>query len=192
MRADMRHGGFTLLEVMVALVLLALFSIATYRALDAVLAAERHATEELAQWRRLARVLAGMEADLADAAPGLGVENGVLRGFRHQREASGAVRFSLDRSLPQDASAGLAWVAYRYADGTLVRLQRRPDAPLVEAAAETRLLQGLRRFQVRYLEDSGQWRPDWPEAQGGRLPRAVEIRLETAAGVALRRVFRVQ
>ena len=36
--------GFTLIEVLVALVLLTLFTVVTFRALDAVLKAQRHAT----------------------------------------------------------------------------------------------------------------------------------------------------
>lgn len=183
------NAGFTLLEVLVALVLLTVFAVTSYRALDAVLVAERHARAEMAGWQALAKVYAGIEADLQDAVAASIPPAPDRLGFLAERTDTGAAAFSLDRQLPDDQADGLERVSYRYADGHLTRsavslLHPRADAP-------TALLDGLQGAEFSFLDGFGAWRPDWGTGEAGQLPRAIAIVLAWPDGRRLRRVFRV-
>lgn len=184
-------AGFTLLEVLIALVLLSVFTVTSYRALDAVLTAERHARAEMVRWQNLAVVFAGIESDLQDAvAASIPLAAG-RPGFRAERDDSGAAEFSLDRQLPADHTEGLMRIFYRYADGRLTRsslsLLRQTPEPI-----EAELLDGLASVEFRYLDGVGVWQPAWGAVQFGQLPRAVAMVLAWPDGRHLRRVFRLQ
>lgn len=182
--------GFTLLEVLVALVLLTLFAVTSYRALDSVLAAERHATAEMVRWRQLALAFARIKADLANAVADVEPGPGQPRGLRAGEEIVGEPHLDLDRLLPEDQVGGLQRIGYRYADGALMRRvwQDGPDA--AGAPNEAPILDGLRGLSLRYLDRHGRWLPVWPATgEMGTLPRAVELRLDIDDGAPLRRVF---
>jgi general secretion pathway protein J len=184
--------GFTLLEVLVALVLLALFAVTSYRALDSVLAAERHASAEMAEWRRLALGFSRVKADLANAVTGIESRHGWRRGLRAGVDG-GAPWLEIDRLLPEDQDGGVQRVGYRYRDGTLLRQVWREGTPTAEPASEAPVLEGLAGLDLRYLDAGGAWHPDWlPETGYGALPRAVEMQFRFVAGQPLRRVFLLQ
>lgn len=187
-----RSAGFTLLEVLVALVLLTVFAVTSYRALDAVLVAERHARLETAGWQRLAMVYARIEADLQDAVAAPIPLAAGRPGFRAEGADTGAAGFSLDRQLPGDQADGLVRVSYRYVGGNLTRLAQSSLRPQAEGEAPPPLLDGLERAEFSYLDNVGAWQPEWGAIQSGQLPRAVAIVLAWPDGRRLRRVFRVQ
>jgi prepilin-type N-terminal cleavage/methylation domain-containing protein len=184
----MRQRGFTLLEVMVALLLMGLFSVMAYRALDAVLQAEAHARTEIDRWRGLATSLGRIENDLNNAVGGVG--GGAPRGFRLDAEGRA---IAWDRLLPEDDVGGLRRVGYSYADGALARLLWREAAPLAEPPLRSPVLTGLKSVLFRCLDSQGAWQSAWPAtpAETG-LPRAVEMVVELASGESIRRVMQVQ
>ncbi len=193
-------AGFTLMEVLVALVLLTLFTLVTYRALDSVLETQRRAGAEMERWRKLATAFSWIEADLSNAVTRLDPRAPSGGEFHVRKEANGSMQFDLVRLLPEDADAGLQRVGYRCAQQNLVRLVW-PEvannvannvAANVAAPKEFILLQGLGACAFKYMDIAGGWLPTWlPQAQQP-LPRAVELNLVEAGGAAMRRVWRVQ
>lgn len=184
--------GFTLLEVLVALVLLSLFAVTSYKALDSVLTAEQHASAEMVRWRQLALAFSRIKTDLANAVPGIESRHGWRRGLRAGQDA-GTPWLDLDRLLPEDQDGGVQRIGYRYQDGALLRRVWREGAPLTEQPAEAPILEGLAGLDLRYLDQGGAWQPDWlPEAGHGVLPRAVEMQFRFVSGQPLRRVFLLQ
>lgn len=180
--------GFTLLEVMVALVIMTLFSLMAYRALDAVLGAEARARAEIERWRVLERAFARLQGDLANVLdmPLAG------RGFR-LADSGGGQELSWDRLLPDDEPGGLRRTGYRHDGGTVSRLVWREAAPPGEAPAEAPLLEGLNGARFRCLDAQGAWRDAWPtNGAEPRPPRAVEIQLTLADGANVRRVILAQ
>lgn len=185
-------AGFTLMEVLVALVLMTVFTVVTYRALDSVLGAQQRAKAEMERWRALATVFARMESDLSNSVAQVGARAPVTSVFKNSRNPDGSGQFELVRLLPEDQDAGLLRVGYRCAKDRLLRLVW-PDVDQdLAPPLDFTLLKGLSTCEFRYLDVEGQWQPVWVAAKGQRLPRAVELKLVEAEGAELRRVWRVQ
>jgi general secretion pathway protein J len=188
----MRTGrGFTLMEVLVALVLMTLFVLVAYRALDAVLKAQRQATAEMERWRELAAAFAWMESDLSNAVIRSEPHSPLRNGFYTLTEPNGDVQFGLVRQLPEDAEKGLQRIGYRCTGETLERLVWSEVDNPAAAPRKSVLLDGLRSCAFRYLGERGQWTPGW-QPVGNSLPRAIELSIGEADGTPIRRVLRVQ
>lgn len=178
-------SGFTLLEVLVALVLLALFTLSTWRALDAVLTAEAHAREDLARWQTLARVLGRMESDLENAQTISHPRSGEADAA--QAFVGNAASMQFTRSTQEGALAHITW---QIREGALMRGLNGGTAQTVLAA--------LPQGEWKYLDTQGQWVAQWPPLTSSPRgitagsPRAVEFVFTSVQGHTLRRVFRVQ
>lgn len=184
--------GFTLMEVLVALVLLSLFAVLAYRALDAVLEAQAHAREEMERWRVLAMAYSQVEGDLAAATSRIEPQDPVSGALRVQIFADGGMQFDLLRLLPADAPRGVMRVGYRCGDGRLSRLVWPDGNDLGLPPQETAILEGLESCAFRFMDPAGQWLEIWPLQASNPLPEAVELTLNLGDGQALRRVWRVQ
>ncbi len=184
-------AGFTLVEMLVALLIFALLSAAGVALLAFGIDGRARSAQRLDTLAAVTRSRALLTADLAQAAPrpwrdsagarqpafasGGAVLIGVVR--RGWRNDSGAPRASLQR------------VAYRLVDGRL----ERATAPMVDGAAETApavLLRGVGALQLRF-HSAGQWRDRWQPATADALPDAVELTLAADGVPALRQVFLV-
>jgi prepilin-type N-terminal cleavage/methylation domain-containing protein len=62
-------SGFTLIEVLIAVVIFALMATVAYRGLTAVLESKRHVDAESDKWRKAAILFTRLERDLAVVAP---------------------------------------------------------------------------------------------------------------------------
>ena len=174
-RAD---SGFSLLEVLVALVLLGVFSLAAWRGLDSVLTTERHALGEMARWRGLNQAFTRIQVDLGTLLPGsLGASQ---PGFVAETREDGSWRLAFDRQVAEDAG-GVERVEYRYAAGLLTRT--------VAAARPASLLTGLRSARPGFLDANGAWLAAWRPETPGMAPAALQLDLAWDNGLGLRRVF---
>lgn len=184
-----RTTGFTLLEVMVALMLLSLLAITSYRALGSVLDADAHTRAELAFWQQLSATWMRVEDDLQAAVPVS--SSPYLQGsFFSNRTQSGTASFSLVRQLPESAGGALQQVTYAFADGSLSRSVARPDVPQGDTHPVV-LLPGIEKLEFRYMDGTGRWQLD-ALVSATALPRAVEMVMTWPDGRSVRRVFRVQ
>jgi len=184
--------GFTLMEVLVALVLLTLFTLVTYRALDSVLETQRQVSAEMQRWREMAAAFVWLDSDLSNAVTRLDPRKPTSNVFHTRMETDGAMQFDLVRLLPEDADAGLQKIGYRCAEKKLMRLVWPEVDNPVGAPKEFPLLQGLTACAFRYMNLTGQWLPAWMPLAQQPLPSAVELNLIAAGGIAVRRVWRVQ
>ena len=93
-------AGFTLMEVLVALVLLTLFTLVTYRALDSVLETQQRAGAEMKRWRKLATAFSRIESDLSNAVTRLDPRTTSIGAFQSRIEVDGSMQFAPGQYIP--------------------------------------------------------------------------------------------
>jgi general secretion pathway protein J len=192
--------GFTLVELLVALVVLTLLSVAGYRALDALLNTREHIAAETRKWQHLEFFFSRMEQDVAQAIhrPITDQAGTVLPEWigRPVVAADNEAQLEFTRAgIPGQSEEMLPpqRIGYRLRQGSIVLLRWPfPDqAPLTEPVSYP-LLDGVREFNLRYLELNGNWLNQWPPGQSGMLPMAVEVGLTLTGGEKVVRVFALQ
>ena len=184
--------GFTLLEVLVALAILALLSVLGYRAVASLTDSEVRLTGETRRWRSLDLMFTRLEADLRQALPReVRAGNATLRAWQGSTDAAGNAELAFSRAGPEFAldvgSAGQR-LGYRLRDGTVEVLYW----PYLDNAAETEptahaLVDGIARLRIEYLDGAGHRRESWPIPGEAALPRAVRIELTLAGGGTVER-----
>lgn len=190
--------GFTLVELLVALVILTLIAVAGYRGLDAVLQARERVAVETRKWQHLAFFFSRMGQDVAQAikrpvrdADGTALRAAWLGNAVTVGENDAELIFS--RAGVPDTGAALQApqrIGYRFEQGAIVLL-RWPALDMAPGAKPARytVLEGVREFKLRYLDGSGIWQFQWQPAQKELLPVAVEAALTLSSGEAITRVF---
>lgn len=187
--------GFTLVEVLVALLIFGMLAAGGVAILSFSVRAQAGVSAKLDDVSDLNRTLAILSADLAQA---------VDRPTRDERgtrlpaltgEPGGAADPSLRLvrggwSNPDAAPRpGLQKVAWRIANGALERVAW----PMLDGAAPlppAALLPGVADLRLRYRY-RGAWSDRWDGANGVALPDAVELRVTRTDGRAYRQLFLV-
>jgi general secretion pathway protein J len=193
--------GFTLIELLVALFILALMSAAGYRGLNAVLQTREQVAQETRKWQQLAFFFSRMEQDVAQAIHRpVRDAGGLMQPEWIGREvvvADDEAALTFTRAgIPDQGEATLApqRIGYRLQQGSIIML-RWPyldQAPLSKPLRYP-LLDGVRGFNLRYLDVSGSWLLQWPPpGQAGGLPKALEAAVTLDSGEKITRVFALQ
>lgn len=191
-----RSGGFTLVEILVALALLALVAVLAYRGVAALVDGEARLADEARRWRTLDAALARMEADVRQALPravraGATTEPAWIAAV----EAHGGSAIAFSRAGSEfDAEPGRAGqrIGYRLRDGALqvVYWPSLDRAQPGEAGARTwTLAEGIAGLRIEHLGERGPWVPAWPQTDEPALPRAVRVQLTLASGESIERWF---
>lgn len=185
----MRHAqrGLTLIELAVAMAIVAVLGVLSYQGLSQVLNGREMLHEDLERWRGITRALEIVDTDLSQCAT-LPVKAGTpaTPAFRllvgnHSRElnflALGGEGLGLRRVGLHFEDGRLSWLRWDDRDG---RGARREDV----------LLDKVRDMRWRFLfegKDYTSWPPDSAHAQV--LPDGAELQLELADAGTLTRFF---
>lgn len=195
-----RSGGFTLIEILVAVAVLAVFSALAFGGLRYVLLVQESVGEDQARLAAIRGTVQTVVRDLRQTQP-----RPVREPFTGRRlpamigEPAGEYLLRLTHggwANPLGRRRGtLQRSAYQLRDGVLIRthwtvLDRAPDTEPVERE----MLDGVRAFRVRYLDRAGEWWDRWP----GRVdewsglerytPVAVEFELDLEDRGRIRRI----
>jgi general secretion pathway protein J len=186
-----RAAGFTLVEVLVAISVLALLAVIGWRGLDQMLAQRARVDAGTADTERVLRTLAQLERDLAQRVPdrlfagryGVG---GTLP-LALQLGSAGDGRDSLG-VLRNGGEAAARGVTYLIEDGSLVRrlapVAGEPDEPPVV------LLQAVQRFDVRVLMGAQWLKPqDVPRNLAAGAAQALQVVIERERGTRYTQVL---
>ena len=184
--------GFTLLEVLVAISILALIAVLGYRAIAALTDSETRLTAEATHWRTLDLFFARLEGDLRQAMPRPArLSDALAPAWVGSADATGNSLLEFSRAGPEFAlepdSAGQR-LAYRLRNGVIeVLYWASYDRPRGLDPTPYTLLDGVTNFQLTYLTQGGTWADTWPLAGEGPLPRAVKVDLTLASGESIER-----
>ncbi len=193
--------GYTLIELLVALVILALLSLAGYRGLDAILQTRTRVVQETRKWQQLAFFFSRIEQDVAQAIHRPVSDQG---GLSQPEWLGRSVLVADDEAELIFTRAGIPneseklqvpqRIGYRLQQGTILLLRWPfPDqAPHTEPIRYP-LLEGVSEFHLRHLDNNGNWLELWPPGgQTGILPMGLEVNLTLASGEKITRIFALQ
>jgi general secretion pathway protein J len=186
--------GFTLVEVLVALAILAIAAALAYRGTSALVDGEARLAAEATRWRTLDAVFTRIESDLRQAQP-RAVRVGSARepAWIAAVESHGSSAIVFSRAGPEfDADPGAAGqrVGYRVRDAALEvvywpGLDRSPDT----RETAWRLVDGVARLRIEHRDASGGWHATWPRAGEPDVPRAVRVVMAMNTGEVIERWF---
>ena len=186
-----REHGFTLLELVVVVALLAVVSTLGYTSLRYLQASSASAEQHLGRLRDLQIAMGVFEQDLRNVAArpvsvGLATRQGAVSGTDVQLELTrgGVIR------MDEDGLSGLMRVGYSFRDGQLRRhVWRVLDQPSDTKAGETRaLVDNLSSVSFRYIGADGAWVEQWRGVADTDTPRAVELKFRSERLGNLRRL----
>jgi general secretion pathway protein J len=206
----MKSRGFTLVELLVAIGVLAIVAVLGWRGLDGIIRARVALTEQLEQTRGMQLTFAQMQSDCANVAPA------IVIGSRPQLIAD-SERLRLVRTVfADDQPSRLEVVVYRLDNGVLTRRESAPTRDLKEldalwsataddtGSAQPVVLQtGVTNMDMRMWLGNGPWQANVapsatpPVAVPGQPTnpttlRGLEVSLKTKASTAvLLKVFLV-
>ena len=158
----MKARGFTLIEMLVAIGLMALMAILCWRGLVYVANQRETVQREAAELSQVVRTFAQIERDLAErvpdgALPAAGARTGLPLAVGVYPLERGAVEVEIARFLPQAAGAPhAARVLYRISGGGLARSTRPLDQVPAAARNEVLLFPGTTTLEVR-IHSGGFW-----------------------------------
>jgi general secretion pathway protein J len=189
MRSKHRSQGLTLVELMVAIAVLAFISMLGWRGLDAITRARLALNQELVQTRGLQLAFAQLQIDCANT-----VDSGTLVGAAPL--VVDANRVTLARRLQPEAQAGaLQLVTWRWRDGVLTREETPPTRDLNQlnrywqlaqtgSAAAVKLQSNVQQMTLRvWTDDGGGWRA-WQQISNPIVSRGSLMSPETGTTAA--------
>ena len=182
--------GFTLIEIMVAMVVFAVVALMAYTGLDHMVQVKQRMEVDNRKWHDLTMVLTRIEEDFSQAANRQwrdegGTTRAAVWGEAGSVDGSGAqlelVRFDGDH---------LVHIGYRLTKDKLELLLWNvlDRAPRTVPVAYP-LLSNVSHFDMRYIDAAGNWQLTWPLADTSLMPRAVEVTLALDSGESITRLF---
>ncbi len=194
--------GFTLIEILVAVVVLAILALAAYGGLDALISTREQTKAQSERFHRLelAMVILGRDLDQAISRPIRQVSGELVPAMKGGQNSIPLLEFTR-AGWPnplQTPRSSLVRIDYRLSGGKLIRnywpvLDRVVDSP----PARQVLLTGVTGVKLRFLDEFNHWHRYWPplNAEPGqylrRDPVAIEITLKTQRWGTLRRLVEI-
>ncbi len=189
--------GFTLVELLIALAILGLLAVLSYRAVASLTDTEVRLAAEAEHWRALDTLFARLESDCREAVP---------REVRRDQRVEPAWVGSLDEQgngVLAFSRAGAEFVVEPGSAGQRIAYRLRGDALEVDywpgydvaagvAPAAYVLASGVTALAFSYLDSRGAWQPSWPRFGEPALPRAMRVELRLATGETIERLLALQ
>ncbi|WP_350635765.1 type II secretion system minor pseudopilin GspJ [Pseudoalteromonas sp. GW168-MNA-CIBAN-0100] len=195
----MKQRGFTLLEVMVALGILAFVIIATHQILETTTRAKDVSDEKIAELNGLQTTFRLMDQDFSQMTKravrnesGDVQEQYLLAGryvLESQYDGIAFVRDGWINPINLLPRSELQAVGYRVIDDNLERVYRVYVDQLDNMEPRVqRVLENVEELKFEFLDDKNEWQEQW---EIKALPKAVAVTLQQIEAEPIRRVFLV-
>lgn len=193
--SEPRAGGFTLVEMLIALAIFGMLTAGGVALLSFSVTSQEVTERQLATLGSIRRASALLTADLAQATPrpwrdGSGAQQPAFFGaIGREARVMVLVRGGWDNpdELPR---ASLQRVEYRLQGGRLVRIGY-TSLDAGGAAAVTILIDDIEQLQLRFRDREGLWSDSWEPGDPAELPVAVELTVSLARFGSVRQLFLV-
>ncbi|BBN80244.1 type II secretion system protein GspJ [Pseudoalteromonas sp. A25] len=193
----MRQRGFTLLEVMVALGILAFVVMSTHQILDSTLKAKEASESTIAELEALQTTFRLMDQDFSqmtkrEVRNEAGDVNPtyVLHGryeLQSQFDGIAFVRDGWTNPISLLPRSELQAVGYRVVDDNLERIYRIYVDELDGAEPKAQVvIEDIEELKFEFMDDKQQWQEDWKKKA---LPVAVAVTLQVKGAAPIRRLF---
>ena len=188
-----RTRGFTLIEVMTALLVLSLLALMSYRGLGAVLDAREHVKQETDKWRHVAAFFARFGRDVELAAPrSVRTAGGPAPAWLGVPAAGAAASLEFSRFASTEGIDTARRIGYRLNEKSEIELWLWPGLDVAPDRLPERypVLSGVKTFELQYLDPVLTWVNAWPVSPTDLpIPRAVRLRVVLASNEEIVRIF---
>jgi len=188
-----RRAGFTLVELLTALVILSLLGLMSYRGLSAVLDTREHVKAESDKWRRVDAFFLRFARDVRLAAPRpVRVASGTAPAWLGRAAPGSGPLLEFSRFASNDGIDTARRLGYRLNQKGEVELWLWPGLDAAPATLPVRyaILEDVKEFELTYLDLKNAWTSSWPVTPGdSQVPLAVRLRVLLGTGEELVRVF---
>jgi general secretion pathway protein J len=193
----MRHRGFTLLEVMVALGILAFVILATHQILNSTLNAKEASEEVISELESLQTAFRLMDQDFNQMTKrevrneaGDNNESYIIHGryaMNSQYDGIVFVRDGWTNPINLLPRSELQAVGYRVVDDNLERIYRIYVDEFDDSEPRAQvLLKNIEELKFEFLDDKQKWQEDWKKKA---LPLAVAVTVQFKDAEPIRRLF---
>lgn len=195
-----KHSGFTLIEIMVAIIIFAFISVVSYRIVSTLVLTKEVAGKAQDKWGNLSLAMSNLGGSRNRTIPLVARdENGnILPAVLGKSKITGIYDSQLEMTLSGYIGNGVQEITppkrigYRYSNGNLYLVVW----PVLNRVITTRpeidlLIDNVTNFQASYLYPDNQWRDSWPPVGGDPtvLPSAIKILLNLKSGESIERKF---
>ena len=195
----MKQRGFTLIEVLVAMAILAVVIMATHQILDSTTKAKEASDEKIAELNGLQTAFRLMDQDFSQMTQrtvrneaGDAQEQYLLAGryiLESQYDGIAFVRDGWGNPINLLPRSELQAVGYRVLDDNLERVYRVYVDQLDNMEPRVQVvLKGIEELKFEFLDANNEWQEQW---QIKALPKAVAVTLQQIEAEPIRRVFLV-
>ncbi|MCQ8887857.1 type II secretion system minor pseudopilin GspJ [Pseudoalteromonas agarivorans] len=195
----MKQRGFTLIEVLVAMAILAVVIMATHQILDSTTKAKEASDEKIAELNGLQTAFRLMDQDFSQMTQrtvrneaGDAQEQYLLAGryiLESQYDGIAFVRDGWVNPISLLPRSELQAVGYRVLDDNLERVYRVYVDQLDNMEPRVQVvLKGIEELKFEFLDANNEWQEQW---QIKALPKAVAVTLHQIEAEPIRRVFLV-
>lgn len=192
-----RNRGFTLVEILVAIFILAIISVIMVSGLKSVLTAKEGLERNQHTLTELTTAMAYMQSDFTHVVNrsitnASGTTEPPLQLLSGSTQTVSLTRDNVDNPLAASRS-DLLRVSYSISEGNLIRTTWPVLDPVHGTPSDNRiLLTGITQASWQFIGDDARYYPGWPSNNGhvSPLPRGVVINLTTLQG-SLSRVFAI-
>lgn len=189
----MQHKGFTLIEVLVALLILSAMALMSYRGLSAVLTAREQVTTETKKWQSVTAFLSRFEQDIQLSAsyPARSV-SGNTASWIGSTDSQRVPQIEFSRFASSNDSGTPHRIGYTLNTNNEIELWLWSSVDTVPNVTPVRypLLRNVKEFTLRYLSPDLVWADSWPLLPGNtNMPLAVQLHITLISGETVVRVY---
>jgi general secretion pathway protein J len=195
--------GFTLIEIMVAIIIFAIISVVSYRIISSLVTTKEVAGKAQEKWGNLSLIMSNLGSNINRTIPlvirnqdgtvlpavyGNGQLNSLYDG-QLELSLSGYIGDQVIGSVPPKR------VGYRFSGGSLYLV----TWPVLNRVLTTKpqidlLIENVKNFSVSFLYPDNQWRNIWPLAGSDptQIPQAIKIVIILNSGETIERLWQLK